>query len=104
MFWWLAASVAAALLAGAFWDDIREGVAAGLRDFGLNRSVLMDAWIQLDRLVGHVRSRVFVKTKKGKVIEISERTFSLDEIDDPEIRRVLRNSRHYKKNVLELIE
>lgn len=87
-----------------FWDDIREQVAAWLRQKGWENSVLMDAWIKLDSLIGFVRCRIFVKTKKKSKVKISEQEYDIDEIDDPEVLEELQRKGHVKKNIMTLIQ
>lgn len=86
-----------------FWDDIRDQVAAWLRECGLDKSVLMDAWIVLDRLAVGIRRKIFVETKQTGEVMISETTFALDKIDDPETRVELEKRGHVKKQILEMI-
>ncbi|MDJ0575881.1 MAG: hypothetical protein QNJ65_12030 [Xenococcaceae cyanobacterium MO_234.B1] len=87
-----------------FWDDIREQVAAWLRRKGWEKSVLMDAWIKLDRFIGFVRCRIFVKTQKKSKVKISEQEYAIDEIDDPDVLEELQRKGHVKKNIMTLIQ
>jgi hypothetical protein len=99
-----AAAVALWWIGKKFWDTIREKVAEWLRKHGWERSILMDAWIRLDSLVGAVRSKIFVKTKQTGEVMISETTYSIEDIDDPEVCSELEKRGHVTKNIMEYIE
>ncbi len=107
---WLVITVVTALGAllgisiSLFWDDIKEQVAAWLRQKGWENSVLMDAWIKLDRLIGFVRCRIFVKTKQNRQIEISEQEYAIDEIDDPNVLEELQRRGYVQRNIMTLIQ
>jgi hypothetical protein len=87
-----------------FWDDIREKVAAWLRQKGLEKSVLMDAWIKLDNLIGFVRCRIFVKTKTRSEVIVSEQQYAIDEIDDPDVLEELQRRKYAERNIMTLIQ
>ncbi|MBD2515074.1 hypothetical protein H6G93_08635 [Nostoc sp. FACHB-973] len=87
-----------------FWNDIREKVAAWLRQKGLEKSVLMDAWIKLDNLIGFVRCRIFVKTKTKSEVIVSEQQYTMNEIDDPDVLKQLQKRKHAEKNIMPLIQ
>lgn len=105
----LAVSIAIPVIMGfliaRFWRDIRDQVATWLRDQGLENSILMDAWIELDNLIAAVRSRIFVKVKPlGETQMISEMTYNLDEIDDPDVVAELEARGHLTKDIMEYLE
>ena len=107
MIWFLisaGAAVLGAVCLGIYWTEIRDDVASWLRQRNLNRSLLMDAWVEIDNFLVSVRSRIFVKTHDRRIETIEEKVLTLDEIDDPEVREALLKSRHYRKNIMELIE
>ncbi len=87
-----------------FWDDIREKVAAWLRQQGLEKSVLMDAWIKLDNLIGFVRCRIFVKTKTKSEEIVSEKQYAINEIDDPDVLEELQRRKYAERNIMSLIQ
>ena len=101
--WWIIATIAASLFV-AFWDDIRERVATWLRNKGLSNSLLMDAWIKLDLIAGRVRCRIFGKTRKYGLQEISEVTYTQDQIEDQEILAELRRRGYCEKNIMSQIQ
>ena len=92
-------------LIARFWKDIRDQVATWLREQGLENSMLMDAWIELDNLIAAVRSRIFVKVKPlGETKIISETTYHLDEIDDSDVVAELEARGHIIKDIMKYIE
>ena len=108
---WLVIGVVAVVVAALlgigislFWDDIREQVAAWLRRKGWEKSILMDAWIELDSVLGFVRRRIFVKTKKKSQVEISEQEYAIDEIDDPDVLEELQRRGYAQRNIMTLIQ
>lgn len=105
----VAVSIAVPIIMGfliaRFWRDIRDQVSDWLREQGLENSMLMDAWIELDNLIAAVRSRIFVKVKPlGETKRISETTYNLDEIDDPDLVAELEARGHLKKDIMEYLE
>jgi hypothetical protein len=94
--------VLAASVAVAYWDNVREAVATWLRNKGLQKTALMDAWITLDLVVGRVRSRVFTKTRQHDTAQISEETVPLDQLDEG-MRAQLRQSGYAEKNIMSLL-
>jgi len=101
----IAVPVIMGFLIARFWRDIRDQVAAWLREQGWENSMLMDAWIQLDKLIGAVRSRIFVKVKPlGETKMISETTYNLDEIDDPDVIAELEVRGHLTQDIMEYLE
>ncbi len=93
-------------LLSQFWNEIRDTVAAWLRDQGLQNSALMDAWIVIDGLVTSVRRRIFVKTRQTGEQKISETTHTLDEIREsyPDVYAELEKRGYVKKNIMYLFQ
>ena len=89
----LVAAAVGTLIVVKLWDNIRETVAKWLRQQGLAKSDLMDAWVKLDSMVGTVRSRIFVKTEKTGKIIISETEYNMSEIDDEDVIKELEKKR-----------
>jgi hypothetical protein len=99
MIFLVAGLIAAALGVGVaitFWDSIRTAITGWLRRHGLEQSALMEAVIQFDRLAVGVRRRIKVRTYRGTEI-ISEERLAIDQIDDPNLRALLRQ--HSEVNV-----
>jgi hypothetical protein len=87
----VAGVIAAVIGAGAvvtFWDSVRNLITGWLRQRGLEKSALMEAVIQFDRLAVAIRRRVKVKTRSGVEI-ISEERLSIEQIDDPHLRTLV---------------
>ncbi|MBV8892270.1 MAG: hypothetical protein JO266_09930 [Acidobacteria bacterium] len=108
MNWYLiAAAVAAVGLAAltvSLWHDISDRVASWLRDYGLEKSSLMDAWVLLDNQISGIRAKLRLVTRQhGSHEVVLERTYRLDQIDDPEVRAQLANRSTAQFNVLDLV-
>ncbi|MBV8995062.1 MAG: hypothetical protein JO287_15510 [Pseudonocardiales bacterium] len=108
MKWYLvvAAAVAAvgAALTVSLWHDISDRVASWLRDHGLEKNSLMDAWVLLDNQISGIRAKLRLVTRQhGSHEVVLERTYRLDQIDDPEVRAQLANRSIAQFNVLDLI-
>ncbi|GAA0466026.1 hypothetical protein Ade02nite_47140 [Paractinoplanes deccanensis] len=101
--WLVIAGVA--LLAGAavsLTQDVQKSVAAWLRSHGLARSALMDAWVVLANTASGIRGRLRLTTRQyGTQVVVLERTYRLDQIDDPQVRALLRAGSHAEMNVLD---
>jgi hypothetical protein len=102
----LVATAVAAFYVARFWKNIREQVATWLREQKLEKSILMDAWIQLDKLIGAVKCRLFVKLKSTEETKmISEMTYQLDEIDDFDVLKKLEERGSIeRKDIMEYLE
>jgi hypothetical protein len=85
-----------------FWDTIRDYVAGWLRNNGLSRSALMDAWILLDQVVSGIRCRLYAKRTTGRV-ESTETVFDVESIDDQEVLNELKRRGMVKRQVLEYV-
>jgi len=88
MIWLVVGLVAAALSGGVvitFWNTGRETVLQWLRRHGLDKTVLTEAVILLDRIAVGIRRRIRISTPQSTEI-ISEEALTLDQIDDPKIR------------------
>ncbi|ETW94546.1 MAG: hypothetical protein ETSY1_34410 [Candidatus Entotheonella factor] len=106
MWEWIIGGIATALgllLVGVFWDDIRDQVASWLRHQGLAHSDLMNAWIRLDDIVGSIRCKIFVKTRQRGQEVISEKTYTMDEITDADVRAELERRGYSERNILDQI-
>ncbi len=102
----LVATAVAAFYLARFWKDIREQVATWLREQKLEKSILIDAWIQLDKIIGAVKCRLFVKLKSTEETKmISETTYTLDEIDDLDVLEELEERGYIdRKDIMEYLE
>ncbi|MDY0061421.1 MAG: hypothetical protein RBU45_16550 [Myxococcota bacterium] len=99
-----AAVVGVAMLVGAYWDRIRETVAAWLREHGLARSHLMKAWVELDRLVSKVRSRLYVQTHEAPAaVLVTETLLTPEELSSLPEQDVPRGET-VRRDILELIQ
>ena len=87
-----------------FWHDIKDKVAAWLRQKGLQESDLMDAWVKLDSFVTTVRCKIFVKTKTKGVQIVSETQCSISEIDDPDVLKELQARGLSQRNIMTLMQ
>jgi hypothetical protein len=102
----VATLIRGAYLISKFWKDIREKVAGWLRNRGLQKSALMDAWIVLDNLVTTVRCTIFVKTQTTVTQKVSETTYSRDEIrqKDPDVYAELQKRGNLETNIMDLFQ
>ncbi len=100
--WWIIAAIIGGLTV-AFWDDVRERVATWLREHGLSKSVLMDAWIKLDQIIGSIRCKIFTRTHQYGVQKISETSFELDEIKDADVLAELQRRGYVEINIMSQI-
>jgi hypothetical protein len=96
-------AVAVAVTAIVFWDSIRDLLAGWLRSKGLEKTVLMDALIRLDTVMGKVRCQLFATTTNTGTAKIEETTFTMDQIDDPQLREELIRRGLVERNVLHLV-
>ena len=102
MIFLVAGLIAAALGAGVaitFWDSIRTAVTGWLHQHDLEKSALMEAVIQFDRLAVGVRRRIKVRTYRGTEI-ISEEHLAIDQIDDPNLRALVQQHSQVDVDVL----
>ena len=102
--WWflIPALMGTFIVAAVFWDDIKETVASWLRRHGLSNSYFMDVWIQLDRVMGYVRGRIYGRSWEGNV-QISEEIYEEDQIDDQDVLDELRRRGQSIRNINELV-
>ncbi|HZZ85375.1 MAG TPA: hypothetical protein VFE30_12615 [Anaeromyxobacteraceae bacterium] len=106
--WGFAAALAAF---GAYvlfnWDEVRDSVATWLRDNGLEKSALLEAWVLFERGVAagrRVVSRLFVRTRKTGVVHVQETTYDdPSRIEDPEVRAELARRRQVRRDVMHLV-
>lgn len=105
--WYLVAAAVSAVgaaLAISLWHDISDRIASWLRDQGLEKSSLMDAWVLLDNHISGVRAKLRLVTAQHGIHEVVlERTYRLDQIDDPEVRALLAARSMAQVNVLDLV-
>ncbi len=99
--WLIATALVAATV--IFWDDIRDRVAEWLRNQGLSKSSLMDAWIKLDLFMGKVRCLIFGQTRQHGVQKFSETTYEMDQIQDADVRAELKRRGEAQRNVMNQI-
>ncbi len=97
---------AAGYFAWQYRNQIRESVAAWLREHGLQDSALMKAWIVFDRLTSRVRRSLMVETKQTGTQQISQTTHSLEEIrkTDPDVYDQLQRLGYAKKDIMPLLQ
>ncbi|GJD19197.1 hypothetical protein RIVM261_041530 [Rivularia sp. IAM M-261] len=110
MYWTLITKLAIVVTVGYLaWNhqhQIRESVAAWLREQGLQNSALMKAWIVFDRFISGVRRRLMVETNQTGLQKISETTHSLEEIrkTDPDVYDQLQRLGYAEKDVMHLLQ
>jgi hypothetical protein len=99
----IAAAVGAAI-GVSLSTAVQRAVASWLRDSGLEKSMLMDAVVALERVGNRIRAKVRVSARNHdtKVISI-EKTHSIDDITDPQVRAELESRGHAEQNVLALV-
>lgn len=100
----LVAAAVGTLIVMQLWDDIRETVAKWLRQQGLEKSALMDAWVKLDSIAGTVRSRIFAKTEKTGETIISETEYEMSEIDDEDVKKQLKERGYFDRDIMDLLD
>jgi len=105
---WLLISAVAALLAsaclGVFWSRVRGTVADWLREHGYDRSFVMAAWIQLDRVAAGVHSEVYLQGHHQPAIRVSVKVVSFGEIDDPVLRAALATRQQVRLDILPIVQ
>jgi hypothetical protein len=110
MYWTLITKIAILATVGYLaWNhqhQIRESVAAWLREQGLQDSALMKAWIVFDQLISGVRRSLMVETKQTGIQKISETTYSFEEIrkTDPDVYDQLQRLGYAKKDIMPLLQ
>jgi hypothetical protein len=99
----IAAAVGAAI-GVSLSTAVQRAVAGWLRDNGLDKSVLMDAVVALEKVGNriHAKARVKAKNYGTKVIAI-EKTYSIDSITDPQVRAELERRGHAEQDILALV-
>jgi hypothetical protein len=99
----IAAAVGAAI-GVSLSTAIQRAVATWLRENGLDKSVLMDAVVALERAGNRVKARVRVQARNhGTKVITMEKTHSIDDIADPQVRAELQRRGHAEQNVLALV-
>ena len=101
----IAAAVAAfgALVSLALRRAVQQRVARWLRENGLANSALMDAVLLLDMVGTRVRARVKVVTRSYRQeILMIERTYSIEQIKDAQLRAALQQRGQAEQNILSL--
>ena len=101
----MAVLVGGVVLTLVFWEWVVETITDWLHRHNLNKSVLMDAWVRIERFGTRARALVYTK-KKGqrRVVKVEERELDMDEIDDEEVLVELRRRGKAKRNVMHLID
>jgi hypothetical protein len=81
------------------WGRVREGVANWLRSKKLEESVLMDAWVGVNKCVDAVTriTKSALKRKRMKQVSQKETVLRVEQIDDPEVRALARKQLKPKK-------
>lgn len=81
------------------WSRVREGVANWLRSKKLEESVLMDAWVGVNKYVDTVTrvAKSALKRKRTKQVSQKETVLRVEQIDDPEVRALARKQLKPKK-------
>jgi hypothetical protein len=91
------------LLSVTMQKDIQRRVARWLRQNGLAKSALMDAVVFLDMVGSAIRARVKVTTRSQHTELLTmEKTYSMDQIPDPQVRAALEQRGHAEQNVMTL--
>lgn len=85
LLFYLLPAIFSVVAVGVYWTKIRERVANWLHRHGLEKSALMEAWVQADRAVSRIRAKVLVRTWDQKVHVVATETYSLDEVDDLDV-------------------
>lgn len=108
---WVIKALAGVILAGVvccFWDAIRDSVASWLRNSKRENSWLMEALIQLDRVVGAARktfkATIFVRGKRSRKYHVVDEYEQLvHEIDDEDVKAQLMKTRK-KQETFDILE
>jgi hypothetical protein len=83
--------------------DVQQRVARWLRQNALEDSALMEAVVLLDSIGSAIRASVKVATRSQRTaILMIERTYSINQIKDAQLRAALRQRGHAEQNVLTL--
>lgn len=74
------------------WGKVREGVASWLRSKKLEESVLMDAWVGINKHVDAVTrvARTALKREQTQQDSQNETVMGVEQIDDPEVLALAR--------------
>jgi hypothetical protein len=104
-------AMGAAVLAGGayiawrFRHQLREKIAAWLRNHNLEKSALMDVLLVCDRISGSINQvayKIFAVTRQTGEQKISEEVCNLDELKnlDPDVYAELERRGHFQKSIL----
>lgn len=89
------------LFSAALLRDVQQRVAAWLRQNGLKNSALMSAVVRLDSIGSAIRAGVKVVTRAQRTeVLMIERTYSINQIKDPELRAALQRTGHAEQDVI----
>lgn len=91
---------AAAVGVCVYWTGIRERVADWLHRRGLEKSALMEAWVEADRLVSRIRTKILVRTWDSQVHVVATETYSIEEVDDPDVLRQINRDGTVRTSIL----
>ncbi|OYQ67490.1 hypothetical protein B9G53_01155 [Pseudanabaena sp. SR411] len=108
-------AIGAAVLAGGtyiawrFRHQLREKVAAWLRNHNLEKSALMEVLLVCDRIAGSINQfscKVFAITRQTGEQKISEEVVSLDTLkkSDPDVYALLENRGYARKSILQQVK
>jgi hypothetical protein len=91
------------LVSVAMLKDVHQRVARWLRQNNLETSALMEAIVLLDQVGTAIRGRVKVVTRSQRTdILTLERTYSIHQIKDAQLRVALEQRGHAEQNVMTL--
>jgi hypothetical protein len=91
------------LVSVAMLKDVQQRVARWLRQNGLENSALMEAIVFLDKVGTAIRVRVKVVTRSQRTeILMLERTYSIHQVKDAQLRAALQQRGHAEQNVMTL--
>jgi hypothetical protein len=98
------AAAVGAVIGVSLSTAVQRAVTGWLRDNGLAKSALMDAVVALEKVGNRVKAKVRVTARNHgtKVIAI-EKTHSIDDITDPQVRAELERRGRAEQNVLALV-
>lgn len=97
--------LAAAVLVAVLVDELQFAVARRLRELGLDRGALMDAWVTFSVVSGDIRTALRLRLgDRGEETVLVERTFRLDQIPDPLMRAVLEGAGGIETEITDLLD
>ncbi|MBT3194313.1 MAG: hypothetical protein HN341_17340 [Verrucomicrobia bacterium] len=104
LFWGLVAGAIGSLIVLAVWDWVVEAITDWLHRWGLQKTVIMDAWVWFERMGTQAKAQLFVKRHSHQAPErISVERLEISQIDDADVREALRYRREHRQNVMHLV-